>query len=426
MTKKIPDKYKNKLKPRLTKYIPIKPTPKQSAFMLLENKKELLFGGAAGGGKSEALLAAALQYVDVPSYAALILRKNFAQLTKSGALIPRSKEWLMDTDAEWNERKKRWKFPSGARLDFGHIQHEDDKHDYQSAEYQYVAFDELTQFKESQYEYLHSRTRRGSESNIPIRIRAATNPIGRGLDWVRSRFINQDHPDRGFIPATVEDNPHIDTEEYKESLKSLDPITKEKLLNGNWGDLDKGKVFSREPVAVVDEPLAEIRHKVRFWDFAATAPSSRNPDPDYCAGVLFAKDVEGRYYVMDVKRTRENSDGVEELIQQTAWDDGREVPMVLEIEGGSQAKIAVDYYVSDVLEGFIADTQNVSTGKMDRAKPLASQWRQGNVYLIRGGWNKDYLDELISIPDGRHDDQMDATSGAFNWLMEEKSDWVFG
>src|SRR3990167_11138644 len=69
------------------RYFPHGPWPKQRVFIDLPNR-EAMYGGAAGGGKSDALLMAALQYMHVPGYAALILRKTFADLSKPDALIP--------------------------------------------------------------------------------------------------------------------------------------------------------------------------------------------------------------------------------------------------------------------------------------------------------------------------------------------------
>jgi phage terminase large subunit-like protein len=37
----------------------------------------------------------------------------------------------------------------------------------------------------------------------------------------------------------------------------------------------------------------------------------------------------------------------------------------------------------------------------------------GNVRLVGGAWNSAYLDELCAFPEGPHDDQVDASSGAF-------------
>ena len=102
------------LTPRLTKYIPWQPTETQAAFLVLDCG-EALYGGAAGGGKSVALLMAALQYVDVPGYNALLLRRTFAALSKPGALIDLAHDWLQGTDATWNEQQKGGASPRARR-----------------------------------------------------------------------------------------------------------------------------------------------------------------------------------------------------------------------------------------------------------------------------------------------------------------------
>src|SRR4051812_7334087 len=110
-----PDAWYTPLGVRLTRWIPHYPHPPQEAFLSLDCR-EAMYGGAAGGGKSDALLMAALQYVDVPGYSALILRRTFPDLALPGAIMDRSKEWLHGTDAHWNENERRWTFPSGATL----------------------------------------------------------------------------------------------------------------------------------------------------------------------------------------------------------------------------------------------------------------------------------------------------------------------
>ena len=92
-------------------YIKNKPTSKQAAFLMHDDLLEGFYGGAAGGGKSDALLMAALQYVEQPNYSALILRRTYADLSLPGALMERTFEWLVETDASWHDKSKTWKSP---------------------------------------------------------------------------------------------------------------------------------------------------------------------------------------------------------------------------------------------------------------------------------------------------------------------------
>src|SRR5687767_893160 len=133
-----------------SRYIPHTPTPKQHAFLWLDTK-EAFFGGSAGGGKSDALLMAALQYVDVPGYAAIIFRRSYTDLALPGAIMSRAQEWLANSDAKWNDNEKQFTFPSGAVVTFAYLKAPNDKFRYQSAEFQFVGFDELTHFPEDDY-----------------------------------------------------------------------------------------------------------------------------------------------------------------------------------------------------------------------------------------------------------------------------------
>src|SRR6266542_1170739 len=229
--------------PPLEKYCPHLPSKHQALFLLLDCR-EAGYGGAAGGGKSDALLMGALQYVDRPEYASLLLRRTYAELSKADSLIPRSHEWLAATDARWSEDLKTWKFPSGATLEFGHVEHKNDKYKYQSAAYQYIGFDELTSFSEATYDYIgFSRARRKLDSLIPIRTRWASNPGGVGHGWVKQRYIDDRKRGVVFIPAKVADNPGLDVEAYRASLHQLPEVLREQLLEGDWGAFE-GAAFT--------------------------------------------------------------------------------------------------------------------------------------------------------------------------------------
>lgn len=402
---------------RLNQYIPHFPTPKQAHFLLLQCR-EALYGGAAGGGKSDALLMAALQYVDVPGYSALLLRRSFADLNKAEGLIPRSQEWLGGTDAKWNEQKKLWTFPSGAVLQFGYIESNRDLDHYQGPAFQFVGWDELTQHPENRYRYLFSRLRRLKGSPVPLRMRSSSNPGGVGHSWVKARFITEGaKKQRVFVRAKLTDNPYLDQESYKESLQELDPVTLAQLLNGDWDIVGGGDYFKKSFFEILPKRLLpkKFTKLVRYWDLASTEPSAASPDPDWTVGALVGE-VGGIYYLLDIQRFRKSPAKTEEIIKATALNDGYGVPIWLEIEGGASGKITISHYTRNVLKGFICRGDNKNESKESRAKPVSSAAENSNVKIAEAGWNSDLLDELEAFPNGAHDDQVDAISGAFKCL----------
>jgi predicted phage terminase large subunit-like protein len=395
-------------------FIPIKPTLKQLEF-LLNFKKEGLYGGAAGGGKSVALLVAALMFVEIPEYKGLLLRRSYSQLNLPGALIDMAHAWLGPTEATWSGQEKQWRFPSGASLNFGYLDTEADKYRYQGAAFHFVGFDELTQFQEGQYTYLFSRARKQIDSPIPIRVRGASNPGGVGHDWVKRRFfIDEDAKDRFFIPAGLDDNPHLDKEDYEKQLDKLDPVTKRQLKLGDWDVVPGGNFFKREKFEIVDDYPRSAR-AVRYWDLAATEAKA-GTDPDYTAGVLMCEQG-GKYWIIDVVRERKAPSDIEKLIKQTAELDGRRVEIFMEQEPGSAGVALIEHYTLNTLKGFAFKGIKTTGNKADRSRPMAAAVDNENVKIVRGPWNKIFIEECVVFPQKEyHDDQVDAASGSFAQL----------
>ncbi len=222
--------------------------PRQRQFLLLSDVNEVFYGGAAGGGKTFATLIAAAQFVDVPGYAALLLRENFADLSQPQAWISLSKSWWLGKGPAWNASEHRWTFPSGATITFGYLERDDSAYQYDSAAYQYIAIDELTQHTEWRYRFLFGRLRRplvGPLSQVPIRMRSASNPGNKGHGWVKRRFIDPKtrQPGAVFVPARLEDNAgNLDVEAYRrDSLSKLDPITRAQRELGDWDAIEGGR-----------------------------------------------------------------------------------------------------------------------------------------------------------------------------------------
>lgn len=226
---------------------------------------EALYGGAAGGGKSDALVIEATRQVHIPHYKGLILRKTYPQLTE---LIDKSLKYYPQAfpGARYNGTDHTWRFPSGAKIIFGSMQHSQDKTNYQGKAYDFIAFDELTHFTYDEYIYLSSRNRPNGEGTRCY-IRATANPGGIGHGWVKDRFITAAKPmttiwedvdvtfpdgrverrrrSRIFVPSSVFDNKILLANDpgYLTRLASMPEAERNALLYGDWNSYT-GQYFS--------------------------------------------------------------------------------------------------------------------------------------------------------------------------------------
>jgi len=409
------------LEPKEAPYCPEDASLNQRVFLRCY-ALEALFGGAAGGGKSSALLMAALQYVDVPGYSAILFRRTFADLSLPGALMDRFRTWVAAyDDVHWNNNSFIATFPSGARVTFGYLNNKDDYLRYKGSEFQFIGMDEVTEIRESDYRYLFSRLRRpsgGPLSQVPLRMRCASNPAP---NWVRQRFIVEGiSENRIFVPSKLTDNPGIDAVSYRQALQALDPVERKRLEEGDWWATTLGSLFDRTSMVIMDQheipQITSSARTVRFWDLAATEPSSSNPNPDWTVGTLMLFD-QGISYILDVKRARVSGEKVEQLVSQTAYEDGHGVPVRMEQEPGSSGKAIIDQYARYILPGFDFGGMRATGDKLTRARPFAAAVANGNVRLLRGAWLTAWLDELCSFPEAvDHDDQVDSATGAFTHL----------
>lgn len=325
------------------------PAPVQQEFHLCE-AREALLGGSAGPGKSLCLLMDPIQTqlrfeherwmrgeIAESVGWAIHFRREFPMLeqtiSRSQRLFP-----LIDPGAKYESQAHRWTFSCGYKFSFGHMKNDDDRFNYQSNEYTHIAYDELWEFSEEQYQLVNTRLRCSDPGLRPrLRIRAATNPAG---NWVRSYFVDpaprgrvlltrkiargdgtSETRSRIFIPATLKDNPDPGFRaQYEIELRDKPSHIRRALLEGDWYVV-AGAFFAEEfdaRIHVVKPfriPSGWTRFRAMDWGYKS-----------WCVVLWFAVDTDGNLICYREKnfRKKDSSEVAEQIrdIEMAAdeWD----------------------------------------------------------------------------------------------------------
>ena len=259
---------------------------------LAASEREVFYGGARGGGKSYAMLVDPLRYCDKQKHRALLIRRTMPELrdliNHSQQLYPKAYP-----GAKWREQEKEWKFPSGARIEFGYAENLTDVLRYQGQSYTWIGIDELPQYPTQDiYNFLRSSLR-SVDPEIPVFMRATGNPGNVGSQWVKEMFVDPSTPNtkfdidiktptgikkisRRFIPAKLQDNPYLmQTDDYYAMLASLPEVQRKQFLDGNWEAFEDSSFpeFSKDVHVVksFDIPRGWMRFRAADWGYSSPA-----------------------------------------------------------------------------------------------------------------------------------------------------------
>lgn len=203
---------------------------------------------------------------------------------------------------------------------------------------------------------------------------------------------------------------------YYASMKANNPRQYESMCQQNPTPREGGMFkLSQMPIVPVAPVVAK---RIRYWDLGG----SDSTKADYSVGCLISKTPEGLFYIEDVERGQWSPNERNERIKATAEADREKFPQITTwIEKVPGLAVEVIDTIVKLLAGHSIHTEMAKTDKVTRADPLASQCEAGNVKLIAGKWNVAFRNELTSFPNGAHDDQVDAASGAFSKLEKHRT-----
>lgn len=416
----------------LNPYIP--GVPFWNQILLLFSRGPVLYGGARGGGKSEASLMGALQYVEYSNWKVGIFRLTYPDLSVPGAIMDRALDWLhkdrnpilarAGLAPHWDEKKKIFTFPSGAKIKFAHVKNESDAEKYQGSEFHHLIFDEAVQITESKITKIKGSNRKQIHDPLPLRIWYTGNPGGISHDYFKERFIDGNGT---FINSKYTDNPYLNHTEYEkifEDIKDSDPILYRQWKLGDWEAIPEGKLFKR---TWFTERLYEFINEriirwLRFWDMAATKEEddTKKGGPAWTVGMLFALGESGKAYLADIVRFREDEDITQENIINQAKEDGTHVDVRIEQEGAASGKMVIGNFAR-ALVGYNCDGWTIPRqSKIDRARAFVTFIKHGGLKIKDGAdWITTLLNEVTAFPTkGIHKDQVDAMSGGLNELFK--------
>ena len=272
--------------------IVFKPNTGPQTEFLASSEREVFYGGARGGGKSYAMLIDPLRYCHKEMHRALLLRRTMPELRD---LITHSQRLYSKAfpGAKWREQEKEWRFPSGAKIEFGYAENMTDALRYQGQSYTWIGIDELPQYPSPDiFNFLRSSLR-SVDPEIPVYLRATGNPGNIGSLWVREMFVDPAIPNtafdinidtpvgrkvitRRFIPAKLQDNPHLmQTDDYYAMLASLPEIQKKQFLDGDWDAFEDSAFPEFDKSLHVVEPFEIPKGWQRFraadWGYSSPA-----------------------------------------------------------------------------------------------------------------------------------------------------------
>ena len=273
-------------------------------------------------------------------------------------------------------------------------------------------------------------TTRWHEDDLIGRLIAAERHSSSREDWhiiSLPALYEPDHADLFPVTCTIE--PDFRSREGEALCPERYPENLLKHKKAQIGDYHFGALYQQRPTAAsgvlfdiskiefIDHAPVEVFSRCRAWDKAATEGGG-----DWTVGVKMSKTKDGHFIIEHVERGQWGSAKRDSMIKMMAELDGKKVRIIGEQEPGSAGVDSARGFTK-LLGGYQVSTETASGSKEIRADAFSSQLNAGNVRVVRGEWNAAYIEELRQFPRGRHDDQVDASSLAFNSLAKYQP-WV--
>lgn len=449
----------------------IRPQPGPQEQFLSTSADIALYGGAAFSGKSFANLLMPLHHIGEPEFGAVFFRRTSPEITNEGGLWDEANKIYSPIKGARSSSHPllMWRFPSGSKVRFSHLQHENDIYSWQGAQIPLLLFDELTHFTETQFFYMVGRNRNRSNNGIRPYVRATCNPdpdswVRNFIDWwideygfpIKERsgkiryfcrinnkiqwgdtpqeLINQfgndcDPKSFTFIAASIYDNAigMSNDPAYISNLKALPEHEKKRLLNGNWNARPTGGEFNHKHIQYFNNMASNFTASEMNIYILYDPANQKRKYSDSTAIVVVGLAPDNNYYILDMVRDKLNpTERIDKLFAvHKKWNaKGSKPPIVVCEQYGMMTDA---FYIQQKQQSlnyrFTVTQVGGQMKKEDRIRRLIPIWESNRIYLPqfmeyntlsgeRIDLTKYLIDkEMLIFPsENKHDDLLDALS----------------
>lgn len=437
-----------------------------------------LYAGAMGAGKTFAIVLNMVKFAAMRNSTIVCFRRTMGEMKDAGGIwqeaVPIFRKMFPDCKIRYNELEIH--IPStNSFLKFKSLQHVTDVDKALGAQYSAIFFDEAVTFPFDTFILPLLGRLRNAKVDYTPQMFWATNPrYDHGIyHWIKDFYLDEygipyksksniqrwfvfeagkpiwfdtekeatDYCDKlpavggekvkpktfRAIRAHVTDNiPLIkNNPDYISNLQSMPTIRRRIMLDGSWvAKEEESGYFKREWCEVIPFAPEGKNKKVRVWDQSSTLPSSAQPDPDWTRGSLVSKDKNGTYTVEDIKSLRDRPHKVEQLILNTAIEDGPDVTVVIAVDPGAAGIAYANTLKVKLAEaGFYTKFVKTNRSKLTRFMPFSALAQAGKVQFVKAEWLEEAFKELevfSGTKNGFHDDICDTLADAVVVLNQTK------
>lgn len=407
-------------------YIPVTPYKLQLYSIADENKRKLI-GGSAYSGKSILGAMLALQYIEVPNYRCLIIRRTYDDVIATGGIVDYLKEWTEPfQNIVHNESKKVFiNLENNAKIFYNYAMYDDDKNKFKSRQYHRIIVDEASEIVKTVLQFLNRSLRYNEEKRIPLNLFYISNPASStGIEYLKNRFVEDNAP-YPYFEMNFWDNPFVDEKDYRETLSELSKADYQYQM-GNWEyTLQSGDVFDNDMIiqaTITPEKYNQIREEeelikvVRGWDLAA----SEKKTSDYTVGTLT------EYYTGNIRVTtgqhsfKLKPGRLEERMKAIMDQDGDNVEQVIELQVAAAGLIVQNLW-EEIFRDYRIDWSRSTKTKVIRAGSIVPGLNRGEILLLENKDNpyiKMFTKQAVNFPnydnltdddpEAKHDDRIDS------------------